>query len=108
MLPTYVGTTPQKVRTKMIKTLRWIGKVLKRACEIVVKQVKELFQNSAAVAVLVGATIGFTKLAVELPFYVELPLWIEATMVAPVIGLVTVIALLQVMKLQLKWQGVYQ
>lgn len=90
----------------MMKILRWIGKVLKRATEIIISHIKELVQNSAAVAVLVGATIGFTKLATELPFYIELPLWIEASMVAPMIGLITVLALLQLAKWQLKWQGV--
>lgn len=89
-----------------------IGGLLKFATKVVVAtikavggMVKSLVHNAAGVTLLGGATVGFTKIATELPFYAHLPLWIESTMVAPVVGLVVVFLLIQIMNLQMSMQG---
>lgn len=86
--------------------IRFIKKVAVSAFKAVANFIKETFNNAAGVAILAGSAIGFTKLATELPFYIEVPLWIESTMVAPVIGIFSVMALVHLMRLQLKLQGV--
>lgn len=86
--------------------MQFIKKVVISAFKAVANFVKETVNNAAGVAILAGSAIGFTKLATEIPFYMELPLWIESTMVAPMIGIFAVVALVHLMRLQLKLQGV--
>lgn len=84
---------------------KFFKKVFSKAISVIKSFVKETVNNIAGVTLLTGAAIGFTKLASEVPFYIQLPFWIESTMVAPVIGLVSVVVLIHIMRFQMKMQG---
>lgn len=84
-----------------MRFFRWIGKVLRAAVRHIFGFIKDVSKNAAGICILAGAAVGFTTLAVQLPFQIAMPLWIEGLMVAPVLGIMTVFVLVQLMKLQL-------
>lgn len=88
------------------KIFKFIKKVALSAFNAVTSFVKDTINNAAGVALLAGSAIGFTKLAIEVPFYIQLPLWIEATMVAPALGILSVFLLVHLMRFQMKLQGI--
>lgn len=86
------------------RLFQFAKRVVKSAFKAIGDFVKSLVDNAAGVILLGGATVGFTKLATELPFQMAMPLWIESFMVAPIIGTIAVFILVQLMKLQLSFQ----
>ena len=56
----------------------------------IVQFLKDLYNHTEAIGILVLASLGLNALIGEIPFYLTLPMWIEAPMVVPVIAVIGV------------------
>lgn len=87
-----------------MKLWKKVFRFAKRVAISALKAIKEFFveakNNVFGVIGCSAMAVGFTKLAVEAPFYIQTPLWIEASMAAPLIGL----ALTYLCILGMRWQ----
>lgn len=60
----------------------------------VVNFVRDVYQHTEAVIILILSSLGLNALLGELPFYMSLPMWIEATMVIPIASVLIISGLL--------------
>lgn len=61
----------------------------------VVRFIKDLYEHTEAIGILVLASLGLNALLGEIPFYFTLPLWIEAPMVIPVLAVIGIAMLVR-------------
>lgn len=65
------------------EVLNWFKEAFISCRDKIVRLVKDLFEHTEAIGILVLASLGLNALLGEIPFYLTLPLWIEAPMVIP-------------------------
>jgi len=84
------------------KILSFTTSVLLIAYNTLKDFVLDIIHNWEALILLSLATIGLTKLLVELPFYIYLPLFVESIWVAPIVATLIVILLVKILEWRMK------
>jgi hypothetical protein len=85
----------------MRRILGFISRVIGHVVKSITRFIKETISNIEATSILIFSSIGAAAVIAEIPFHYTVPLWIESTMVPPLLGLLTIILLLKIMK----WRG---